>query len=483
MVPRRTLVVTAFLFLAIVSSGQQGSDLQQRTAQLASSVFTGPSMGTLRELTDGFGGRLTGSASYDRSTEWAAAKFRSFGIANVRRELFPIPNGWQRGLARGQMIAPLQRPLYLQSLGWTPSTPAGGVNGEVVLVSDISSENIKAHAGDLKGRIVLLDTEKIFADGFRKAFAQLHLSYPLLKDAGALAVLYPDRAPNNVLNATDADWGAAVKALPVAQLGMEDAKLVRRLLERGPVKLAFELQNQITGPTQVSNVIAEIRGSERPDEWILIGAHLDSWDYGTGAQDNGTGTAMVLEAARALALGKPPRRSLRFALWGGEEQGLLGSTAYVAAHAQELANCVAVLNADNGAGHPKGWKVQGRKDLQEALQPLSKSLLGDLIGGEISLEVTYDTDHGPFMLQGIPSLDLLVDMAHYAEVHHKASDTYDKVDGLDFKAGAALLTVTAYAIAQADQPIAPHLDHAAVGEILKKAALDQFLVDMGIWKP
>ena len=133
--------------------------------------------------------------------------------------------------------------------------------------------------------------------------------------------------------------------------------------------MQFELQNTTSGPKQVNNVVAEIRGSELPDEWIIIGAHLDSWDYGTGAQDNGTGSVMVLDVARAIAaMGKAPRRSIRFALWGGEEQGLLGSYAYTQAHLNEMSKCVAVLNTDNGAGHPKGWKVESRKDVKDAMQ-------------------------------------------------------------------------------------------------------------------
>jgi Zn-dependent M28 family amino/carboxypeptidase len=272
--------------------------------------------------------------------------------------------------------------------------------------------------------------------------------------------------------------------MPGAQIGMEDFQFIRRSLEMGPVAMQFELKNTTTGPMQVNNVIAEIRGSELPDEWIIIGAHLDSWDYGTGAQDNGTGSVMVLDVARAIAaIGKAPRRSIRFALWGGEEQGLLGSYAYTQAHLNEMSKCVAVLNTDNGAGHPKGWKVESRKDLEEAMHPISDALLKDISGGGLSLETSYDTDHGPFMLYGVPALDLWVDMSHYGEVHHKSSDTFDKVDAIDLKAGTAIVAVTAWAIAEDDKPIASHLNHAAVAEILKKQDLDSLLTYIGQWKP
>jgi len=148
-----------------------------------------------------------------------------------------------------------------------------------------------------------------------------------------------------------------------------------------------------------------------------------------------------------------------------------------------MSKCIAVLNTDNGAGHPKGWKVEGRQDLKNAMQPFSESMLKGLSGGDLSLETTYDTDHGPFMLQGIPSLDLWVDMTHYFEIHHKPSDTYDKVDALDFKAGTAIVAVTAWTIAEDPKPIAPHIDHAAVAEILKKAELEKLLAAIGHWKP
>jgi len=299
-----------------------------------------------------------------------------------------------------------------------------------------------------------------------------------------VGLVFSDRDRNNVLNATSGYWGADLLPLPGAQIGMEDWQLIRRSLENGPVTVEFELQNVTPGPTEVQNVIAEIRGSQQPDEWILIGAHLDSWDYGTGAQDNGTGSVMVLEVARAIAaLGQKPRRSIRFALWGGEEEGLLGSYAYTQAHLGELSKCVAVLNTDNGSGHPKGWKVESREDLKTAMQPISDSVLKDIGGGDLSLETTYDTDHGPFMLQGIPALDLWVDMKPYFEVHHKSSDTYDKVDPVDFKAGGAIVAATAWVVAQDPKPIAPHIDHAAVAQIMKKAELDGLLTFVGQWKP
>jgi carboxypeptidase Q len=481
---RRICITSALFLITLKGFAEPSPDVQETANRLANSIYMGPSMNTLRELSDGFGGRLTGSPAYNHAAEWAAAKFRSYGIPNVRLEPFTIPNGWVRGTAHGQMLSPLVRPLYLQSLGWAPSTPLGGIKAGAIIIDNVSPDCIRALADKIKGKIVFLDVAKIFAEGWVKVLPDVQASYALFKDEGAVAIIFPGSDRNNVLSATDPDWGANLLPLPGAQLGYEDWQLIRRSLDKGPITLQFEIQNTTTGPLQVNNVVAEIRGSEKPDEWILIGAHLDSWDYGTGAQDNGSGSASVLEVARAVAaLGKPPRRTIRFALWAGEEEGLLGSFAYTQAHLSEISKCTAVLNTDNGAGHPKGWKVEGRKDLKDAMQPFSDSMLKQMSGGDLSMETTYDTDHGPFMLHGIPSLDLWVDMTHYFEIHHKPSDTYDKVDALDFKAGTAIVAVTAWAIAEDSKPIAPHIDHAAVADILKKAELEKLLTAIGQWKP
>jgi carboxypeptidase Q len=484
-----TLVLSLLLAAPTPAAAQQqqASAEQQAAARLAGSVLVGGrAFEYVKELTDKFGGRLSGSSAYERSAEWAAGEFRAMGIKDVKLEPFTLENGWERvGRARGRIVAPVERTLHVESLAWSPSTPAGGVRGEVVVVGDVSERGIKAKAGELKGRVALLDVQTIFAAGVWKAFGQLMAADKLFKEAGALAVVFPDGEPNNVFNAFSLNWGARANALPYAQIGMEDATLIRRFLSEQPargVRVEFQYENRVTGRTTTHNVVAEIRGRERPDEWVIVGAHLDSWDYGTGAQDNGTGVAMVMEAARAVAAsGTPPRRSIRFALWGGEEQGLLGSAAYVRDHAGELKNCVAALNTDNGAGHPYGWKVEGRKDVLAAMQPMSAALLRNL-GGQLSPKLTFDTDHGHFMLAGIPSLDLWVDQEPYNKVHHKPSDTLDKVKEHDLVTGAAIVAVTAYAVADRAAPLAPHLDRKAVGELLKEAQLDEFLKAIGVWK-
>lgn len=494
---KRTQLLSLLLLLALCAQAlaQQGAsarkpseELRQSAARLAGSVLVGGrSWEYLRGLADGFGGRLSGSPAYERSAEWAAEQFRAAGIKDVRLEEWQMESTWQRATeGRGRIVAPVERRLNVESLGWSPSTPAGGVRGDVLLVSDITPEAIRSQAARIKGKVVMLDVGRLFAANVWKAYQLLIASQPLFKQAGALALVIPESVPNNAHSASSLNWGSTLAPLPEAKVGMEDAKLIQRLIQENPsrpVTVEFSYENLTAARTTTHNVVAEIRGRERPDEWLILGAHLDSWDFGTGAQDNGSGVAQVLEAARAIAaMPQPPRRSIRFALWGGEEQGLLGSEAYARAHASEMKTCVAALNTDNGAGHPKGWKYEGREDVRAALEPLGELLSG--VGGEqLSPETTFDTDHGHFMLAGVPALDMLVDMTHYEEIHHKASDTLDKVNAHDLAAGAAVLAVTAYAIAEQPEPFAPRLEHKRVAEILKRAGLEEFLTSVGVWKP
>jgi Zn-dependent M28 family amino/carboxypeptidase len=299
----------------------------------------------------------------------------------------------------------------------------------------------------MRGRIVLTA-----GAGSRDADAAL-------ARAGALAVLYADSDPGDQPAARVRHFGGTLAPLPSAMIARGDAATLRRLMEQGRVRVALALANTVSdGPVTVSNVVAEIRGRESPDEWVLVGAHLDSWDLAVGAQDNAAGVAMVLDAARAIAaVDRRPRRSIRFALWGGEEQGLLGSAAYVTSHDAELGHAVAVLNADGGTGRIIGWTTPGRDDVMQKVSALSAAILTGLGSTAVdrSMRYAFDSDGGPFVRRGVPVLDLNVDDSRYEEIHHKTTDTLDRVDPRNLAVGAATVAATAYAIADAPARLAP----------------------------
>jgi carboxypeptidase Q len=438
----------------------------------------------LRELTGMFGPRLAGSANYQGAAEWAAGQFRTAGLHDVALEPFVIQRGWQRVSARARLVSPVEQLLHVQSLGWMPSTPEGGIEAEVALVADLAPEKIAAQAS-LKGRIALVGGMGS-ADAFERATRQHRLD-ERLRAAGAIAMLSIEEGQGNTLSARLLEFRTDIGVLPAAQIPRDEAQTIRRLLERGPVRVAIDLRNRITsGAMTVHNVVAEIRGRERPDEWVIVGAHLDSWDFATGAQDNAAGVAEVLDAARAIAaLGRPPRRSIRFALWGAEELGLVGSAAYVRAHAAEMERCTASLNTDGGTGRVLGWTAPGRADLSSAMRPLASAMLRDLGSTALdeSLQYAFDSDVGPFILAGVPSLDLNPDDTEYEEVHHKATDTLERVNRSNLAISAATVAVTAYAIADAPMPIAPHVDERAVATMLAAAKMDGVLQLIGLWKP
>lgn len=434
-----------------------------------SSVGGGKSFEYASELT-AIGPRVSGTAAYQRAAEWAADRFRAMGIARVVPEPFTIERGWERGSARARIVAPMDRALRVASLGWTPSTPEGGFAADVVAITGFSLD-ASAPQRSLQGCVVLLPEGEPPGDVDTAARTRHALGVEL-QTAGVLAILSPDSGADNLLSARGFGLGGVLGVLPAAQIVRDDATLLRELLARGPVRISLELTNRVTaGAAAVTNVVAEIPGRERPDEWVIVGAHLDSWDFGTGAQDNATGVAMVLEAARAIAsLKQPPRRSIRFALWGGEEQGQLGSTTYARAHASELDRVVAHLNADAGTGRIIGWTAPGRADVVTALRPLTQDFLNELGAGTFdqSLRYAFQSDGAPFILAGIPTLDLNADDARYEEIHHKAADTVERVDARNLAVGAAAVAATAHAIAQAPGRIAPRLDRRAVEQIRKK---------------
>ena len=453
-------------------------------ARIAGALLVGgQALGLVEEMGDRFGARLTGTPAYSRSADWAAEKFRGWGLT-VKLEPFPILRTWQRGPARGRVLKPFEAPLHVDSMGWSAPTPKGGVRGELVVLTDLSPEALARVAA--RGKIIL------FTRGARtpgaprdpKLYGQMMRARDILADAGAAVILVGTDADttNNVVATGGSGRGGDLTRLPLAALGYEDAQMLARRAAKGPITVEIELPNRPGPAANPPNVIAELKG-ERSDEFVVVGAHLDSWDFATGSQDNGAGVAQVMDAARVLArMGRPPRRSIRFALWGGEEQGLLGASSYVRNHEAELGGCVAVLNSDNGAGHPEGWKVQGRADVQRGLEPIARTLLAGLGAGNVDKTQTFDTDHAPFHIAGVPALDLLVDDGNYRAVHHKIGDTFDKIEEHHLAAGAAVVAVTAWAIADAPERVAPRLDRAAMEKLLEESGSLELLKRFGMWK-
>ena len=456
------------ILLAAVAPGARGAaltiapDAAANIRTVVGDVYAnGRCFEFLEALSDDLGPRLTGTDNYERSVRWAVDTFHAIGIADVRLEAVQLPHGWQRGTARAQLLGGAPRALHVAAFGWSPPTPKNGVRAPIVVLADTTDAAVTA--AKVRGAVVLIDRTAlvgpvVFHHGTVEEWQRERRAetlYARLRDAGARAVLVYAKTANQVLRTGDPADGGEALPLPIAYLGNEDALLLRRQLARGGAEVELVLDTSLTGPITVHNVVAELHGRERSDEVVMLGAHLDSWDFATGAQDNGSGVAQVIEAARAIAaLGTAPRRSVRFALWASEEQGLNGSLGYVRAHGSEMRHVVAYLNTDTGAGRPRGWLVGGSATITPTLAPLAAPLTR-LGGSTVTEDVSFDTDSGGFLLAGVPAFNLdVVDDDYDTVVHHKPGDTLDKVDAHDLTSGAAMLAVTAYALAEsAERPL------------------------------
>jgi hypothetical protein len=439
-------------------------------------------MSNLTYLSDMIGPRLTGSAALKRANEWTAERMRSYGLTNVHLEAYTIPMGWERGIATGRLIEPNNGlTLSLAALGWTPGTK-GKIEGDVLVVTARTTADLAGLKGKLKNAIILRGPpanvrpiseagsprsrdgaapEPGAAPGQRpdRSFGQMRAlrreMMELLRSEGATAVFQDAGKPHGLLTTTGGwqglDRPSAADPIPALYLAHEHYALLYRLASRpAPARTRVELEVNnkfIPGPIAVYNTAGEIRGNEKPDEYVILGAHLDSWDLAQGTTDNGTGSVVVLEAARILArCGTPPKRTIRFVLFTGEEQGLHGSRAYVKQHKDELPRISMCLAHDTGTGRVVGIGLQGREVLKPILEPELASLR-EIGVTDIGMRSMGGTDHVSFEQAGVPGFALRQEMAEYRFTHHSQSDTLDKARAPDLIQGAQVMAVAAMRVA------------------------------------
>jgi carboxypeptidase Q len=451
---------------------------------IRSALGPSPLEENLRYLTDTIGGRVTGSAAADKAAGWAVEAFRHTGVDEVLTEKFTVPVGWAEGQTHAEVLSPAPFRLHLVSTGWSPPTPPGGLEAGVVDVGRGEEADFRRAGGAVNGAIVLVHSKIL--ETYDELSAEYEADPEIIaraKSAGAAAIFWMSTRTHLLLYRHTNSGDGNLEPLPQAIVAREDAERIARFLASGQaVRVDFDMPNQVTGPIESENVVAEIRGRERPDEFVLLGAHLDSWELGTGALDNGCNVAMVIDAARVLhASGSVPRRSIRFVLFTGEEQGMLGSWAYVRAHRAELDHMVAAVIFDSGDGRVTGYSLGGRADalpaVREALDPLRQ--LGVT---QFTLDASVDTDNFDFLLEGVPTLVANQEPATYMLNYHAASDTFDKVDIPALKKQVAVAALTAYALAEREERIAPRESRAEVEGLLKRTGVEREMKLEGLWK-
>jgi carboxypeptidase Q len=442
----------------------------------------------LRRLTDEIGGRVSGSPEMARAVEWGVGAFRAAGIT-VHTEKYTLPVSWAAGETQLTLVGLgalriAKFPLRLTAVGWSPATPMGGVEANLVDMGYGTDADFANAKMPLKGALLLVnsDVSVTWTDLFAEYLRPPDIITRAVK-AGAAAILWTSQRERLLLYRHTNIGDGTLEGIPQAIVAREDALQLSRLAAAHPGKIRarFTMTNKIGGAVEQENVVGEIRGYEKPDEVVLLGAHLDSWELGTGALDNGCNAALVVEAARAIkATGLVPRRTIRFVLFSGEEQGLLGSWAYVKSHDAELDKIRAVIIFDSGVGRVTGYSLGGRHDMEdvtrEALRPLEA-----WDTNRHTQDADIGTDNFDFLLQGVPTLVANQEVANYLQNYHAASDTLDKVDMRELKLNTVIAALTAWGLADHNGPFGKRQSRAEIEGVLRETGLDQQLKAMGYW--
>ncbi|HTB20581.1 MAG TPA: M20/M25/M40 family metallo-hydrolase [Bryobacteraceae bacterium] len=441
----------------------------------------------LEELSDDIGARVTGSPDAARAIAWGVVKMKAIGLENVHTEPWKISRGWTRVSADAELVAPIHRRLMVDSLGWVGSTAPGGAEADLVAVNGYQlQDELKNNSGNWRGKVLLIVQKGEPPKDRMSSFVKFGSFLIAAHNAGAVAVIGGQGGRKSFgmhLTHTGALGFDTYYDIPVVSMAAEDQQQLERYLSHGQiVRLKINVQNRATdGPVESANVVGEIRGTQNPEQVIVVGGHLDSWDLASGTTDNGCGTAVTLGAAEAIVKsGFKPRRTIRFVLFTGEEQGLLGSLAYVKAHQSEMANYVAALILDAGQGAVTGFQVGGHAELIPEVQKFAASLqsFGDL---QVDDEVEFGTDTGPFTLAGLPGINLNQDTSDYKYTHHSAVDTFDKVKAEVLDRNATVMALAAFWIADRPERLASPWPQEKTAQMLVDKHQDGMLKAFNIW--
>ena len=486
----RCLLVVCFAFSsAVLGLAQSDAD-----RLIDEALKPSPLEHNLRHLTDEIGGRVPGTPAMDRAVAWGVAAFKEAGADSVHTEDFQIPVSWAEGATvvsmssvgtasdpKSSNLPAVEFKARAISIAWAPALQAKHV--PVVDVGKGTQADFKK-AGDISGKMILVHSEvlKTWPDLFNE-----YMSAPPVIDAAvkgkAKAIAFIATREHDILYRHTNSMNGEIDRLPMVLVAREDGERIGRLVTSGhPVWADLSIPNKIGGPIKASNVVAEIKGSEKPGEFVVLGAHLDSWELGTGALDNGCNAALVIDALRAIkASGLKPRRTMRFILFSGEEEGMMGSRAYATVHRNVLDNAAGVAIIDSGIGHVTGFTLGGRKDVANPVSAIVAPLKRFGADTLTTDEVEWGTDNFDFLLEGVPTMVANQEEGNYLINYHAVSDTYDKVDIPTLKKHTAEMAVLAFGIANTQERIGPRLKRPQIESILLSTHADEQLKALGIW--
>ncbi|MBM4013701.1 MAG: M20/M25/M40 family metallo-hydrolase [Planctomycetes bacterium] len=434
-----------------------GSLLEGATRLIGRALIANRAVETLEQLCDDCGSRLSGSTGADLAVAWCLDRLTRDGFSNVHAERVMVPR-WVRGHCRVTMSLPREQELAACALGGSVGT--GGRPLKAAVIATPSLETLaRLSPAEVRGKMVLL-TRKMERDdpasGYGPTVSIRSDGASAAAKLGAVAVLIRSVGTGNArLPHTGAmNYDPGVTKIPAVALSAEDAEMLDRLIARErDVEVSLDLGCETLPDVESANVVAELPGREKPEEIVLLGGHLDSWDLGTGALDDGAGVVIAWEAARLIReLGLRPRRTLRLVLFMNEENGLRGGDGYFAEHRADLANHVAAIEADSGAGRPLGFGCTSSDGDLARVQQLGLLLRG-IGAGEIT-KGGGGADIGPLRAAGVPTLGLRQDSRWYFDYHHTAADTPDKADPHELALNVAAMAVMAWGLAELDPRLA-----------------------------
>lgn len=402
----------------------------------------------LAELTDTFGARFTGSANLERAIQWAVATMRRDGLEQVRTEPVMGPK-WVRGRESLEIVEPPQHVIPVLGLGGSIGTPAGGIEADVLVVND--GAELERRSSEAAGRIVLFNvpyTDYGATVPYRAGGAVMAARH------GAVGMLVRSVGPIGLrtVHTGGMSYAEGVPRIPAAAVSVEDAERIARLIARGVrVRLRLAMEGRFDPDAQTFNVVGELRGSERPEEIVLIGCHFDSWDVGTGASDDAVGCIVTWETVRLMkALNIRPKRTIRLVLFTNEENGLRGANAYRDRYLNDAANHVFALESDSGVFAPARLGFTGSAAARAIIGDIARLLAP--IGMQTVIDGGGGADIGPIAAAGkVPTMAYAGDATRYFTIHHTPADTVDRIDPTEVSTAAASIAAMVYVIADMPQ--------------------------------
>ena len=442
------------LIVAVMLSQSFGESIKSKYVEtslkiISKSLTDSTAYNRLGYMCDTFGPRLSGSKNLENAINWILKEMNSDGLENVRGEKVAVPT-WIRGKESATLLSPFKKELSMLGLGGSIATPRGGLKAEVIVVNDW--DELESRSNEVPGKIVLFNAP---FTSYGETVAYRYSGASAAAKHGAVASLIRSIGPwsMNTPHTGVMAYNDDVQKIPNAALTMEDAMMLSRIHDRGnKIIVKLDMNARMVADRWSHNVLGEIKGSIYPEEVVVVGGHIDSWDVGQGAHDDGGACIASWEVLRLIKeLGLKPKRTIRCVMWTNEENGGKGNKGYRDMHLDEMDKHVLAIESDGGVFSPKGFGFSGNdsarkivEEIHELMKPIGANTISD--GGRAA-------DVAPLNDEGVPVMSLKVDGSKYFWYHHTDADTFDKIDFNEFNRCIAAMAIMAYVVADLDEPL------------------------------